>query len=660
MCLHIPSSLISAHEIVLNRSSPFLGRASTAGKCPAGNMPTGLEETAAVVALVSLAFQCLNGCIVGYRLLNTALHLGEHAAHFHCALLLEENRLLLWAKRSGLTNERLDKRLNVKLVYEILGNLENLLCDTEKLRSRYKFDIKFKDSPQSNTWLSKFDPMSSADFAFLAQDDVRQEREQVVTRGGALQKKAPYYKQFWFAAVDKTRFNELIHEINYLITGLQELLDNVKQAQMEADIQFQRLQSINLAVKLTDIQSLIEGLTISEAEETDLANLKRIRIKDKAADDPRADPGWSSGLRDLLQQKDSAIQSTLEPISTDAFDDSKPAEPVGNSGLHAVQYYDRRRVYVELKSYEWAAGHDEIKEKAKRKIASLALLLNAPKMSKFRTLHCAGLVEDIKSQRYQFVYNWPLNCDPTVVPRSLKDYLNSAMMPTLTDRLQLARELVTSVFLFHTSDWLHKNICSDNVLFFSTDAAPPSTVHNPFLVGFEYSRPDTKDSWPYDDDPEFDIYRHPIYLGIRQLGFRKAYDVYSLGLVLMEIAKWRPLKYIYTRFAWENYIALAKATRKNPKDVVREKRHHSKEEIQNLESQFMIESDLHATYMREQLLDNKEHGDGAADIAFRAGSILKDVILFCLGKELDNLEDAQALQTAYYENVVRPFEICRV
>jgi hypothetical protein len=31
---------------------------------------------------VSLTFQCLNGCIAGYKLLNIALHLGKHAAHF--------------------------------------------------------------------------------------------------------------------------------------------------------------------------------------------------------------------------------------------------------------------------------------------------------------------------------------------------------------------------------------------------------------------------------------------------------------------------------------------------------------------------------------------------------------------------------------------------
>lgn len=49
-----------------------------------------------------------------------------------------------------------------------------------------------------------------------------------------------------------------------------------------------------------------------------------------------------------------------------------------------------------------------------------------------------GLVDDAPSQSYQLVYSWPQNCDPSMKPRSLKDYLNSGLMPSLTDRMQLA------------------------------------------------------------------------------------------------------------------------------------------------------------------------------------------------------------------------------
>jgi hypothetical protein len=44
--------------------------------------------------------------------------------------------------------------------------------------------------------------------------------------------------------------------------------------------------------------------------------------------------------------------------------------------------------------------------------------------------------------------------------------------------------------------------------------------------------------------------------------------------------------------------------------------------------------------MRKKLLAH----DGVADTAFRAGTVMKDVIMFCLGNELDDISEAEALQ----------------
>jgi len=537
--------------------------------------------------------------------------------------------------------------LNVKLVLEILGNLENLLCDADRLRVRYKFDIKFKDPSEVKPEPAQYDPMSDDNFDFMVQDDVRKERDQIVARSKAMQKKAPAHKQFWFAAVDKARFGELINEINYLNTGLQELLDDVKQAALETDIHLQRLQGINLANKLNDIQNLIEGLTFADAEEARLAQLKRIRMHE-TADEAGEDRSWSSGLQNLLRQKPTTIHTSLVPM----VGEFSPEEPVGSTGLHAVRSYDGQRVYVERKRYGWAAHTPEMKRKVLNSIANLALLLNAPKTTKFSTLHCTGLVDDAESQSYQLVYNWPQNCDSSVKPRSLKDYLNSGLTPSLTDRMQLARDLATSIFLFHAPNWLHKNICSDNILFFSSDSTPPRSLKDPYIVGFEYSRPDAdgQPSERYDEDPELDIYRHPDCLKMPPPRFCKVYDIYSLGLVLVEIAKWRPLKHVYTKIAWDKYVKDQKIKRQYDKQKA--------QEVQN--SLFEACDKENLDYMRVQLLDDTLDADGAADIAFRAGSAFKAVVLFCLGHELDTFTDSKALQDAYYENVIKRLGACQV
>jgi hypothetical protein len=461
---------------------------------------------------------------------------------------LEESRLLSWAKQSGLADERLIQGLNANVVQKVLGNLEILLCDTENLRKKYKFDIKFDAPGQSAQAFSDYDPMTSADFSFLVSGDVRKEPGEIIARGKAIQKKTPLHKQFWFAAVDKSRFKELIDDIDFLLTGLQGLLNCVKQVRIEAEMHFQRLQSINMANKLADIQQLIEGMTVTGAQEAKLAVLKHIQITDNAVT-PKGDHSEAQGLQLLLRQKPSSIRSTIEPI-LGKFGEERPT-PIGKSGLHSSRIYEGRRVYTERKSYQWAAQHGELEQRVKENIASLALLPNAPKMTNFRTLHCIGLLEDKQSPSFQLIYMWPINADPDTAPHSLKDYLDESksMMPSPTDRLRLARGVASSIFLFHTADWYHKNICSDNVPFFSTDGKPSKTLNSPYIVGFEYSRPATGNFWPYDKNSEYDMHRHPKYATIGELGYHRAYDIYSLGLVLLEIVRWRPLKYVYLNFA---------------------------------------------------------------------------------------------------------------
>jgi len=52
---------------------------------------------------------------------------------------------------------------------------------------------------------------------------------------------------------------------------------------------------------------------------------------------------------------------------------------------------------------------------------------------------------------------------------------------------------------------------------------------------------------PVRGDDELTLYRHPKYTEASGNGFKLQYDLFSIGLLLFEIAKWRPLKYYFTR-----------------------------------------------------------------------------------------------------------------
>jgi hypothetical protein len=69
-------------------------------------------------------------------------------------------------------------------------------------------------------------------------------------------------------------------------------------------------------------------------------------------------------------------------------------------------------------------------------------------------------------------------------------------------------------------------------------------IGNPYISGFEHARPDAsgKSSESPDVRMEWEIYRHPDYQGIgNRKKARKTYDIYSLGVIMVEIAHWRQI-----------------------------------------------------------------------------------------------------------------------
>jgi hypothetical protein len=76
-------------------------------------------------------------------------------------------------------------------------------------------------------------------------------------------------------------------------------------------------------------------------------------------------------------------------------------------------------------------------------------------------------------------------------------------------------------------------------------------LSRPYLSGFDYSRPaqnqDMAEKPP--ENPAHDLYRHPLAHGnardsANSGGFKKQYDIYSLGVVLVEIWYWKPISVI--------------------------------------------------------------------------------------------------------------------
>jgi hypothetical protein len=155
-------------------------------------------------------------------------------------------------------------------------------------------------------------------------------------------------------------------------------------------------------------------------------------------------------------------------------------------------------------------------------------------------------------------YDSRLNIRP---PKSLslciRDQKN---IPLLGNRFKLAYNLATAFGLFHAAGWLHKGLHSNNIIFFERIEDQGIDETEPFIVGFQYSRPHQTESLSKGPlgDSSLEYYYHPE----AEKGFTKARDLYSLGVVLCEIGRWslmrdiseRRKRKLQSRGLWQEYL----------------------------------------------------------------------------------------------------------
>ena len=180
------------------------------------------------------------------------------------------------------------------------------------------------------------------------------------------------------------------------------------------------------------------------------------------------------------------------------------------------------------------------------------------KPSSLRALHCVGLVQDSDCKRFGFLFGIPPRSDVTKKPLPLHLYLKDAshwgspaVLPTFSQRIKLAQSLAVFLWELHSAGWLHKSFHSGNILFFCERFTKAVSVVAPFIGGFEVSRPDADGQLSLDvAGSEFDIYKHPELRDPSndvqgRPTFERRHDVYSLGLILLEIGLWKPLCSFY-------------------------------------------------------------------------------------------------------------------
>jgi len=117
---------------------------------------------------------------------------------------------------------------------------------------------------------------------------------------------------------------------------------------------------------------------------------------------------------------------------------------------------------------------------------------------------------------------------------------------SLEQRFRFAREIATGLLYVHAAGWVLKGLSPFSIVLLERIPAPgeisskTGNLPHAFLVGIQEARTDNDDSQlRVSSDWRLNIYRHPRRQTGQEVGrFRMAYDVYSLGVVLLELGLW--------------------------------------------------------------------------------------------------------------------------
>jgi hypothetical protein len=222
---------------------------------------------------------------------------------------------------------------------------------------------------------------------------------------------------------------------------------------------------------------------------------------------------------------------------------SKSRESLEYPPMRKITLFRTANQFVKPVWIEWKECHpselDRPDNATLPRIRELAALLSdRDKPREFRAPTCTGYFRDKHGLGLIFeIPQFPASAEPV----SLYQLYDEVDLPDEPKRLALAYELSRCLLYLHAGSWLHKGLSSHATVFFRKESGLVD-LGSPFLSGFDYSRPAMHamltEKPPF--HPKTEFYRHPN-ANVVASNYRREWDIYSLGIVLVEIAHWAPI-----------------------------------------------------------------------------------------------------------------------
>jgi hypothetical protein len=429
-------------------------------------------------------------------------------------------RLLVWGREWGVVEGKLEAHLQAEgrlgnerlrpLATQILTQLYQTITDFKKLQDKYGL---MEESASPTTQKKEAQTKQETGTASRIRNEIQLKAKWVIS--------------------DREKFMVFLGDLKDYNDGLERLFPHDRLATLHRVWTNELLQN---AQQDLEKLSLLEKASSGVYEQLNAsASLKQLRIN--------LDATPAASFRPTFALK---IQRHLLSIS-----DLAPRRSHGIYQNPATSNLDD--VIVEWIEYD----KQDVDERFlhMRRIDDLARMVHmaSDRHPDLHTIDCIGYTEDSATSRYGLVYKAPFSSSSTLHSIIAS---NDHRTPDLGDRFKLAHTLAVALWSFHSLDWLHKSLSSNNILFFPSALATTATkatsagalvpdISLPYLLGFDLSRPEhlVEMSVQSRNTSAMDLHRHPDTLnGMERKPYCKSYDIYSLGLILLEIGLWKALQ----------------------------------------------------------------------------------------------------------------------
>ena len=203
-----------------------------------------------------------------------------------------------------------------------------------------------------------------------------------------------------------------------------------------------------------NLETLIKDQDANRLGVSAHAQIHRVLISPESQQEDRA---LNAEIQDFTPSNDTIYCATIV-IRTSRFNSRK------------------QKALVEVKKYPLGSEIFEMHEnslrqtKVKSRVNQLANLLKSSGSSSVGTLECLGYIDQPKLSQFAFIYQFPLDaapCEPLTLYSIIREHEErSKPIWNLNARFKLAVRVASSICGFHADGWVHKNLRSQNLLFF--------------------------------------------------------------------------------------------------------------------------------------------------------------------------------------------------